>query len=97
MKRLIFLLAILLLGCWLGAQDRDSGRRMPDGRLQSDVILEAEHKKTIEDVNELAKLSEELKEEIEDSGPYVFSVSSLRKVEKIESLAKDIRNRLKRN
>jgi len=96
MKRLILLVAALFVGCWLFAQDRD-GRRLPSGRLQSDVILEQEHQKTVEDVTELAKLAEELKKEIEESNANVFSIEALRKAERIESLAKDVQNRLKRD
>lgn len=96
MKRLIPLLAVLVLGAWLAGQNRDREVRLPDGRLQSDAILESEHKKSVEDATELLRLAEQLKAEIEENDAHVLSVSSIRMAEKIEDLAKNIRKRLKR-
>lgn len=96
MKRLVLLMVALMVSGWLIAQDRE-GRRLPSGRLQADVILEAEHEKTVEAVTELAKLADELKKEVSEAGPDVFSLEALRKAERIESLAKDVQDRLQRD
>lgn len=97
MKRLIPLLAVLVLGALLAGQDSDHQARLPDGRLQADAILEAEHKKSVEDATELLQLAEKLKAEIEENDAHVLSLSSIRMAEKIESLAKNIKKRLRRN
>jgi len=96
MKRLILLGVALLLGGGLIAQDRE-GLRLPSGRLQADVILDAQHEKTVEVVTELAKLADELKQQLEEADPNVFSIEALRKAERIERLAKDVQQRLKRD
>lgn len=94
MKRLILTGVALLLGGWLIAQDRE-GLRLPSGRLQADVILEARHEKTVEVATELAKLADELKQQLEEADPNVFSIETLRVAERIERLAKDVQQRLK--
>jgi len=96
MKRLILPLAILVLGALLlGQNPRDV--RLPDGRLQSDAILEAEYKKSVADATELRDLAEKLQKELEENDAHVLSVDSIRMAERIEVLAKNIKNRLKRN
>jgi hypothetical protein len=65
--------------------------------LQADVILEAEHARTLEVATELSELARELQQEMSETGARVFSIDALRKAERIESLAKDVQKRLKRN
>jgi hypothetical protein len=75
-----------------GAQDR----RLPNGKSQRDEIIKEEHKKSLADAAQLAKLSGEIKEELEKSDPFVVSLKTIRKLDDIEKLSKDIRDRLKR-
>lgn len=70
--------------------------RLPDGRLQSEEILKADHARNLKDADELFRLSEDLKLELEKSDRHVLSVGMLKKTEEIEKIAKRIRNRLKR-
>ena len=70
--------------------------KLPSGKSQKEEILKQDHEKSLEDVAELVKLSEELKIELEKNDRHVLSVSSLKKSEQIEKLAKRIRSRLKR-
>lgn len=70
--------------------------RLPDGRNQTDEILKAEHRKSLEEAEEMRKLAEELKAELEKNDRHVVSVSSIKKTEQIEKLAKRIRSRLRR-
>jgi hypothetical protein len=70
--------------------------RLPNGRNQKEEILKADHAKTLEDVNELSKLVEDLKTELEKNDQHVLSVTSLKKIDNIEKLTKRIRSRLKR-
>jgi hypothetical protein len=69
--------------------------RLPDGKSQKEAILKQEHEKSLRDAAELLTLAEELKAELEKNDRHVVSISSLRKTEEIEKLAKRIRNRLK--
>jgi hypothetical protein len=69
--------------------------RLPNGKLQQDEILKADHEKTVRDAAQLIELAESLKQEIEKDDAHVLSISSLKKTEEIEKLAKRIRTRLK--
>lgn len=75
---------------------RGNDARLPNGKLQRDEILKAEHQKSIQDAAELIRLTEELKSDLEKSGPNIMSIQSIHKTEEIEKLAKRIRARLKR-
>jgi hypothetical protein len=70
--------------------------RLPNGKSQREEIAKDDYKKNLEDASTLAKLAEELKAEIEKNDRHIVSVSSLKKTEDIEKLAKNIRARLKR-
>ena len=97
MKRLILLVvAAAFLG---GAQEPSTDpreRRMGDGRTQLEHILESDHEQSLEDTSEIVKLAAELKEELEKNDHHVLSVDALRKTERIEKLAGNIKKRLKR-
>ena len=69
--------------------------RLPNGKLQRDEILKAEFQKSLEDARELARLSDELKLDLEKNDRYVLSIATLKKTEEIEKIAKRIRDRLK--
>ena len=70
--------------------------KLPNGKSQREEILRHEHQKSLEDSGELLKLAEDLKMELEKNDRHVLSVSSLKKTEQIEKLAKRIRSCLKR-
>jgi len=74
--------------------DRDI--RLPSGKSQQEEILKADHQKDLKDAAQLIELSEQLKAELEKNDRHVLSISSLRKTEQIEKLAKRIRSRLRR-
>ena len=69
--------------------------RLPNGKLQQDEILKSDHDKTVKDAAQLIELAESLKKEIEKDDSHVLSISSLKKTEEIEKLAKRIRARLR--
>jgi hypothetical protein len=69
--------------------------RLPNGRLQRDEILKADHAKSLEDAEELVRLSQELKAGLEKDTQYVFSLATIKKTEEIEKVARRIRSRLK--
>jgi len=70
--------------------------KLPSGKSQKDEILKADHKKSLSDLAKLIELAGELQAEMEKNDYIVLSVSSLKKAEEIEKLAKRIRKRLKR-
>lgn len=76
--------------------EEDEGPRLPSGKLQRDAILEHEHKKNLEDLREIQKISAELIEELEASSGYVFSIQNLKKMEQMEKLSKQVKNRFKK-
>ena len=70
--------------------------RLPDGKLQSEEILKAEHKRSIKDADELMRLSQEVRRELEEHEHHVLSIGLLKKLDEIEKLSKKLRTRLKR-
>jgi hypothetical protein len=70
--------------------------RLPNGKLQQDEILKEDHAKSVKDAAQLIELSESLKQDLEKDDTHVLSISSLKKTEEIEKIAKRIRTRLKR-
>ena len=100
MKKLLVLslLATGLIFSQRGSQDRDSDGdvKLPNGKSQKEEILKADFKKTLQDAADLVKLAEELHDELVKDDRHVLSISTLKKTEDIEKLAKRIRTRLKR-
>lgn len=70
--------------------------QLPNGKSQRDEILRAEHKKNLEDAAAMAKLAEEVSEDLEKDDRYVYSLKTLKKLDEIEKLAKTVRGRLKK-
>ena len=96
------LLALLALATLtLDAQQRKPGdpdepTRLPNGKLQQDEMLKADHEKDVADARDLARLANELKEEMEKGDAHVLSIAALKKTDDIEKLAKRIRGRIRR-
>jgi hypothetical protein len=67
---------------------------LPNGKSKQDEILKADHEKDLKDAAQLIELAEQLKQELEKNDRHVLSISSLKKTEEIEKLAKRIRSRL---
>lgn len=70
--------------------------RMPDGKLQSEEILKAEHKRTLKEADDLVRLTQEVRRELDENEHHVLSIGLLKKLEEIEKLSKKMRGRLKR-
>ena len=79
-------------------QDRRSPpeTRLPGMKSQREEILKLDHKKNLEDAARLLELAQGLKAELDKSDRNVLPVSSLRKAEQIEKLARSIRGRLRK-
>lgn len=78
-------------------KEKEEETRLPNGKLQRDEILKAEHEKSLKDADDLVRLAQELKADLEKAGSFVVPVQTIRRTEEIEKLAKRIRGRLKRN
>jgi hypothetical protein len=79
------------------SRSQDDGVRLPNGKLQKDEILRAEHEQNLKDAAQLVELSEQLKEDLEKNDRYVLSMSTLKKTDDIEKLVKKIRSRMRHN
>jgi hypothetical protein len=79
------------------SRSQDDGVRLPNGKLQRDEILKAEHQQNLKDAAQLIELSEQLKEDLEKNDQYVLSMSTLKKTDDIEKLVKKIRSRMRHN
>lgn len=77
--------------------DRPEGDvELPNGKSQQEEILKADHQRDLKDAARLIELAEQLKQELEKNDRHVLSLSSLKKTEEIEKLAKRIHARLVR-
>ena len=70
--------------------------QLPNGKSQHEEILKLEHKKNLEDAAAMAKLAEEVSEELDKNDRFVMSLKTLKKLDEIERLAKTVRGRLKK-
>ncbi len=69
--------------------------RLPNGKLQQEEILKAEHTRALQDVRQLVELAQALQKDVEQAGADVLSISSIHRTEEIEKLAKRIRSRMR--
>ena len=77
------------------SDDDQEDVRLPNGKLQRDEIVKAEYQKSVEEARQLAKLADELKADLEKTDRNVLSISTLKKTDEIERLAKRIHDRMK--
>lgn len=95
--------ALALLSAAAGGQDPlpplsppdETQRKLPDGRLQVNAIVEANHKRALGDTKRLRTLIEEFATELEKDTRWVLSVAQLKRLEEIERVAKRLQGRLK--
>lgn len=69
--------------------------KLPNGKSQKDAIAKQDHEQAMKDVNDLISVAEQLRDELQKSGEHVVSLSSVKKTEEIERLARKIRGKLK--
>ena len=91
-------LALALSGSQIPRHERDphEPRTLPGGKNQTEEILKAEHRKSLEDAAQLVRLSRQLRAELEKNDRYIVSLGSIKKTEEIEKLARRIRARMRR-
>jgi hypothetical protein len=75
--------------------EKDEDARLPNGKSQKDAISKQAHQDALKEVESLIQLAEDLRAELKRNGEFVVAVSSLKKTEEIEKLARRIRGKLK--
>ncbi len=75
--------------------DPNEDAKMPNGKSQKDAIAQKEHADALKDAGQLIELAQQIKGELEKAGDYVVPLSTVKKTEEVERLAKKIRGRLK--
>ncbi len=72
----------------------DDDKKLPNGKSQKNAMAKEQHQQALKDANQLITLAQQLRDELQKAGDYVVPVSSVKKTEQIEKLAKRIRGRL---
>ena len=72
----------------------DEDHKLPNGKSQKDAMAKSEHDKALKEANDLLQLAQQLKDEIQKAGDHVVPMSSVKKTEEIEKMAKRIRSHL---
>ena len=75
--------------------DPNEDAKLPNGKSQKDAIAEREHAQALKDSGHMVELAQQIKDELEKAGNFVVPLSTVKKTEEIERLAKRIRGRLK--
>lgn len=99
MKYIALLLLLSLSGAYSQSNRRDTDEdvKLPNGKSWNDTIARADYERNLKDARELARLSAEIQDELENSAAFVLSLKTLKKVEDAEKLAKNIRSRMNKN
>ena len=86
--------------CILLAQNRPAPDpadvKLPNGKSQRDEIIRVDYERNLKDAGDLARLAEEIKDDLEKGDRYLVSLKTLKKLDDVEKLTKDIRQRLRR-
>jgi hypothetical protein len=75
--------------------DPREDQKLPNGKSRNDAIAKKQHEEALKDADDLIAAAQDLKGALEHAGNYVVNVSTLKKTEEIEKLARRIRGRLK--
>ncbi len=75
--------------------DEKEDPKLPNGKSRNDAIAKKQHEDALKDADDLLAAAQNLKEALERAGNYFVDLSTVRKTEEIEKLARRIRGRLK--
>jgi len=78
------------------ADDKPRDVRLPNGKSQTDAILKDDYAKNLKDARDLTGLARGLEEDLEKNEAFVFSLTTIKKLDDMERLTKRIRARMKR-
>ena len=71
--------------------------KLPNGKSQKDEIIRVDYERNLRDAGGAGAPLEEIKDDLEKGDRYLVSTKTLKKLEDVEKLSKDIRQRLRRN
>jgi hypothetical protein len=93
----LFLLTVcVLLAQSLPIKD-EPDMKLPNGKSQKEEIIRMDYERNLRDAGELARLAGEIKDDLEKGDRNLVSLKTLKKLDDVEKLTKDIRQRLRRN
>jgi len=75
----------------------DEPKRLPDGRLWSEAVLKANYEANLKDLEQMRKILDSVRAEIEKSQGHVLSLRALKDLEELERLSRRVRERMKRH
>ncbi len=76
--------------------DKPEKVRLANGKNQTDEILKDDYAKNLKDARDLTGLARGLEEDLEKNEAFVFSLTTMKKLDDMERLTKRIRSRMKR-
>ncbi len=93
----LFLLTVCILLAQSPSIKDEPEVKLPNGKSQKDEIIRVDYERNLRDAGELARLAAEIKDDLEKGDRYLVSTKTLKKLDDVEKLSKDIRQRLRRN
>ncbi len=70
--------------------------KLPDGRLRSEAILKEDHRKNLQDLEQIRTLAGAIEDDLKKNDRHVLSIKALKDLEEIEKLSRRVRQRMKR-
>ncbi len=71
-------------------------KRLPNGKLQSEEILKADHEANLKDLDKMKKLVEGVATELTKNKGHVLSLQAVKDLEEVEKISRRVRGRMKR-
>ena len=93
----LFLLTVCILAGQRSPTKDETDVKLPNGKSQKDEIIRADYERNLRDAGDMARLAGEIKDDLEKGDRYLVSLKTLKKLDDVEKLTKDIRQRLRRN
>jgi hypothetical protein len=93
----LFLLTVCMLLAQSSATKEEPDVKLPNGKSQKDEIIRVDYERNLKDSGDLVQLAQEIKDDFERGDRNLVSLKTLKKLDDIEKLTKDIRKRLRRN
>lgn len=91
-----WVLVLILLSPPASLAPVPQGPGLKTRQQQRNAILKEDHEKSLKDVAEILTLAKELEEELEKNKEHIIDIRTLRKAERIEDLARNVKNRMRR-
>lgn len=91
-----WVLVLILLSPLTSLAPAPQGPGLKTRQQQRDAILKKDHEKSLKDVAEILALAKDLEEELDKNKEHIIDIRTLRKAERIEDLARNVKNRMRR-